>query len=46
MQVKTGFNTPIFNYISPLLYISGTISIIYHKYGKSVSLLYYENTLK
>ena len=35
MQVKTGFDTPIFNYILPFLYKSGMISIIYHKYGES-----------
>ena len=35
MQVKTGFNTPIFNNILFFLYKSGTISIIYYKYGKS-----------
>ena len=35
MQVKTDFDTLIFNYILPFLYKSGMISIIYHKYGKS-----------
>ena len=35
MQVKKGFDTPIFNYILPFLYKSGMISFIYHKYGKS-----------
>ena len=34
MQVKTGFDTPIFNYILPFLYKSGMISIIYRKYGE------------
>ena len=35
MQVKTDFNTPIFNYILPFLDKSGMIPIIYYKYGKS-----------
>ena len=35
MQVKTGFDTPMFNYILPFLCKSRMISIIYHKYGKS-----------
>ena len=36
MQAKTGFDTPIFNYILPFLYKSQMISSIYHKYGKSI----------
>ena len=36
MQVKTGFATPIFNYIIPFLYKSEIKPIIYHKYGKSI----------
>ena len=35
MQVKTGFDTVIFNYNLPFLYKSEMISIIYHKYSKS-----------
>ena len=35
MQVKTGFDTPMFNYLLPFLY--KIISIIYHKYGKSIT---------
>ena len=34
-HVKTGFDTPIFNYILPILYKSGMMSIIYYKYSKS-----------
>ena len=34
--VKTSFDLLILNYILPFLYKSGIISIIYHKYGKSV----------
>ena len=36
MQVKTGFDTTISNYILPFLYESGMISIIYVKYSKSL----------
>ena len=36
MQVKIGFNTPIFNYMLTFLYQSEVILIIYHKYGKSI----------
>ena len=36
MQVKTGFDIPIFNQILPCLYKIKTIPIIYHKYGKSI----------
>ena len=35
MQVKTRFDTPIFNCFSLFLCKSGMISIIYHKYDKS-----------
>ena len=35
MQVKTGFDTPIFNYILPFFFKSGMILTIYHKYSKS-----------
>ena len=35
MQVKTGFDEPICNYILPFLCKSGKVSVIYHKYGKS-----------
>ena len=35
MQVKTGFNIPIFHYILPFLYKIGMISIIYHNYDES-----------
>ena len=37
MQVKAGFDTPIFNNILPFLYKSGMISIIYHKFSKSLT---------
>ena len=35
MQVKTGFDTPIFNYILLIFVKIGMISTIYHKYNKS-----------
>ena len=35
LQVKTGFDTQIFNYILPFLYKNKMISYIYHKYGDS-----------
>ena len=35
MQVKTGFDTPIFNYILHFFFKSGMISVIYHIYSKS-----------
>ena len=34
MQVKTGFDTPIFDYILSFLYKSETVLIIYRKNGK------------
>ena len=35
MQVKTGFDTPIFKLYFTLFFKSGMISTIYHKYSKS-----------
>ena len=35
MQVKAGFDKPIFNFNQPFLYKGGMISVIYHKYGQS-----------
>ena len=43
---KTGFNTPIFNYILSFLYKGGIISMIYHKYGNRVLKTEYSGVLK
>ena len=35
MQTKTGFDTPIFNYVLSFVYEIGMTSIIYHIFDKS-----------
>ena len=46
MQVKTDFDTLIFNYILPFLYKSGMISIIYHNTVNRLLKSFQENTLE